>query len=72
MFAASRGVGGFSIDEATGRAQITTKKRYLHWARGLADGAAYRPLIEIACWGRGISDGPSWIRVRRRWPKYDV
>jgi hypothetical protein len=28
--------------------QITTSRRYVHWARGLADSAAHRQPVEIA------------------------
>jgi hypothetical protein len=37
----------FGIQQALAHAQITTK-RYVHWARGLADSAAHRLPIEIA------------------------
>jgi hypothetical protein len=35
------------IQQAMAHAQVTTSRRYVYWARGLADGAAHRLPIEI-------------------------
>ncbi len=37
----------YSIQAAMGHAQITTSQRYIHWAKGLSESAAYRLPIEI-------------------------
>jgi integrase/recombinase XerD len=45
--AALGGAGAFAIADAMGHAQITTRQRYVHWAKGLADSAAHQLPIEI-------------------------
>lgn len=42
------GANVFQIQRDMGHAQITTSQRYVHWARGLADSAAYKLPIDLA------------------------